>query len=536
MTAIKTFFATTPKGMEYLLTDELEALGASEVRQTLAGASFEGTLEMGYRVCLWSRIANRVLMPLKTFMADSPEALYQEVGTIDWSEHLDPDGSLAVDFSASNSKITHSHYGALKVKDAVVDQFRAKFGERPSVVLDRPDIRLNVYMTHDEATLSLDFSGESLHRRGYRQVGGKAPLKENLAAAILIRAGWPEIAKAGGGLMDPMCGSGTLMIEGAMIAGDMAPGLMREYFGFFKWKQHEPEVWENLIIEAEKREQEGMDNIPPIVGYDSDPMAIATALGNLECINLRGTVHFEKRELADCEAHTQMRKQPGLFVINPPYGERLGEVMELKPLYANLGQVLKKEFMGWKATVFTGNEDLGKCMGLRAVKRFKMFNGAIPCKLLKFEVESKWFVEGEHQLFKKGPHLNIIAADQVRPEALMFTNRLKKNLKKLKAWKKKENISCLRVYDQDLPEYAVAVDLYDQWVHVQEYEAPKTIDSKKAEERLQDVMALLPEALQVPKDQIYLKVRKKQKGKEQYYQFEKDQKFCGTRPRLVRVC
>ncbi len=380
-----TYFATTPKGMETVLLEELKALGAKNVKQTRAGASFSGNLKLVYQVCLWSRIANRVLLPLLSFRATNPDELYQGVQQIHWEEHLDRQGSLAVDFQSSRSTITHTHYGALKVKDAVVDQFRNKYGIRPNVQLDCPDIRINVYVFKDEATVSLDLSGESLHRRGYRKEGVLAPLKENLAAAILIKAGWPKVANAGGALIDPMCGSGTLAIEAALMAADFAPGMLREHFGFLKWKQHHPTIWDELLMEAEAREGAGIKKLPPIFGYDVNPEAIQGALTNLERAGLTGFVHFERKKLAVCQPPKELR-QNGLLVVNPPYGERIGKIRELKQLYANLGKQLKQYFQGWNAAVFTGNTELGKNIGLRATKKHTLYNGALKCSLLQFKI------------------------------------------------------------------------------------------------------------------------------------------------------
>ena len=208
------FFATAPKGVEHLLEHELNSLGAKEVRQTRAGASFQGNLELALSVCLWSRIANRILFPQRSFPAKTPEELYSGIRKMDWDDHLAVSGTLAVDVNLAKSTINHSQYATQKVKDAVVDQFIERFGRRPSVEINQPDIRINVYIHSDVATVSLDLSGESLHRRGYRKAGVQAPLKENLAAALLMLAGWPEIVKNGGGLIDPMCGSGTIPIVG----------------------------------------------------------------------------------------------------------------------------------------------------------------------------------------------------------------------------------------------------------------------------------------------------------------------------------
>lgn len=389
MAEVMSFFATTAKGMEPLLAEELRAQGALDVQETRAGAVFKGTLETAYRVCLWSRIANRVLLPLKTFPAPTQERLYGGVKAIRWSEHLTPENTIAVDFSSSRSQITHTHFGALKVKDAIVDQMRSTQGARPSVSIDRPDIRINVYVHEDQATVSLDLSGESLHLRGYREEGARAPLKENLAAAILMRAGWSEISKLPQvAFLDPMCGSGTLPIEAAMMAANLAPGLGRDHFGFLKWQGHIPRTWQRLVTEAEEiraaRLAQGKKNFPRIVGYDADFRAVRVALNNLERAGLRGLVHIEKRELTECERI----EEKGVIIINPPYGERLGEVESLKPLYRTIGDTFKKTFKGWTGYVFTGNSELAKSVGLRASRRHVLFNGALECRLLQFELYS----------------------------------------------------------------------------------------------------------------------------------------------------
>ncbi|MDP3839247.1 MAG: THUMP domain-containing protein, partial [Methylococcales bacterium] len=243
--SIYSLFATTPKAMENLLTSELQSLGITNIKATVAGVAFQGDLETAYRACLWSRTANRILLVLNTFTVTSQDDLYRGVQEINWFEHLNPEDSFAVSFSAKNSEvINNTHFGTLKVKDAVVDQMRDAFGIRPSINTEQPSIRINVHLHGETAQLSLDLSGESLHRRGYRDVNIKAPMKENLAAAMLLRCGWADIAKRGGTLLDPMCGSGTLLLEGAMIAADYAPGLLRDYFGFIGWKQHDADCWQ----------------------------------------------------------------------------------------------------------------------------------------------------------------------------------------------------------------------------------------------------------------------------------------------------
>jgi 23S rRNA (guanine2445-N2)-methyltransferase / 23S rRNA (guanine2069-N7)-methyltransferase len=523
-------FASAPRGIEPLLADELRALGGEHVKETRAGVTFGGDLTLAYRVCLWSRVANRVLLPLAQFPAATPEALYAGVRSIDWAAHLDQNGTLAVDFNTYRSAITHTHYGALKVKDAIVDQFRERTGVRPSVATDEPDVRINVYVHADVASLSIDLSGESLHRRGYRVDTVTAPLKENLAAAILLRAGWPAIAHAGGALVDLMCGSGTLPIEAALMASDSAPGIERTYYGFLRWRGHDAAIWQALLAEARARRETGIKKLPPIRGYDSDPAAVRVALLNVEHAGLTGLVHIERRYLADCRS--EHVEHAGLVVVNPPYGERLGAESELPGLYRELGNVLKRCYEGWRAAVFTGNPDLGKVMGLRAHKMHVLYNGAIECKLLHFEVIPKQFVierapthadvpvprdteSGERPVERpptQGPAV-------LTPGAEMFANRLRKNLKQLGKWAERENICCYRLYDADMPEYALAIDLYQgaaRWAHVHEYAAPKSIDPDKASERLQEALSAMPGVLGIPVEQIFLKVRQRQKGSSQY--------------------
>lgn len=522
-----TLFATAPLGLELLLVDELRSLGVADAKEARSGVAFHGGLEAAYRACLWSRLANRILLKLGSFPAETPEALYQGIAAIDWAEQMSPDNSLAVDFAASRSRITHTQFGAQKVKDAIVDQFRTLCGVRPSVRLDRPDVRVNVYLDKDIATVSLDLSGESLHKRGYRLEGGAAPLKENLAAAILLRAGWPQVAQAGGGLLDPMCGSGTLLIEAAWMAADIAPGLMREYFGFDGWKNHRTEIWESLRAEASERREAGLARpMPAITGYDLDRQAIHAALDNIDRAGLRGRIRVERKPAAQARPHMGQ----GLLVANPPYGERLGEAKELVGLYTELGETLKAHFQGWKASVFTGNPDLAFKLGLRARKFYKLYNGALECKLFNFEVEPSLFftphedetglseeARKSRQLMRRAQ--GLAQRGELGSGAEMFANRIAKNLKNLGRWAQQQGVSCYRLYDADLPEYAVAVDLYQgdkTWAHVQEYEAPSSIDPAKAEARLVDAMAVLPQALSLPPEQVFLKIRRRQKGSAQY--------------------
>ena len=505
-------FATAPKGLESLLAEELRILGAGQVAETRAGVAFAGDLELAYRVCLWSRLASRVLLPLAKFPAADPVALYEQVKALPWEDHLAADGTLAVSCQTAKSQISHSHFAALKVKDAIVDRFRERSGLRPSVDVRQPHLRINLYLFNDQASLSIDLSGDSLHRRGYRTEGVVAPLKENLAAAILLRAGWPEIAAAGGPLLDPMCGSGTLPIEAALIAADIAPGLNRPYYGFFRWRGHCPETWKRLQAEARERRKAGLSRLPVIAGCDASAQAVRAARLNADQAGLGGLVRFEQRDLAALQPLPGMEGAPGLLVVNPPYGERLGEMAELRPLYAGLGESLRNHFVGWKAAVMTGNPELSKQIAIRARRRHALYNGALECRLFHFDVEPQWFFGADTpQGTPAGP-----AKKGLSPGAAMFANRLKKNARQLKRWAQREGVTCYRLYDADMPEYSVAVDLYEQWVHVQEYQAPSTIDPDQAHKRLGEVMEALPEALDISPERIFLKVRRRQTGSSQY--------------------
>lgn len=503
------FFATCPKGIESLLAEELRVLENDGVRETRAGVAFEGPLAAGYRACLWSRLANRVLLPLARFPATSADALYRGTQSIAWHEHLSADNTLAVDAAITNSAVTHSYFAALKVKDAIVDQLRTRAGRRPSIDTDRPDVRVNLYLRRDQATLSLDLSGDSLHRRGYRAHGVEAPLKENLAAAVLLRARWPALAAQGAPMVDLLCGSGTLPIEAAMMAADIAPGLRRERFGFLAWRGHDATTWEALVAEARQRREAGLDRLPVIQGFDHDKRAIDAAHKNLARAELGGRVSFDVRSLSDCAAQSSA---PGLVVANPPYGERLGKAAELTVLYKELGAALKRCYPGWHAAIFTGNAELGKNLGLRARRLYTLYNGAIECKLLRIDVTPEWYVH------ERAP---ITSPAELGPSAEMFGNRLRKNLRHFGRWAARQNIHAYRLYDADLHEYNLAIDIYEgeqRWVHVQEYQAPASVDERTAARRLRHALTVIPLVLDVPPEHVYSKVRRRQNRERGQYE------------------
>jgi 23S rRNA (guanine2445-N2)-methyltransferase / 23S rRNA (guanine2069-N7)-methyltransferase len=380
------FVATCPKGVEALVHSELEGLGATAVRETVAAASFEGDLATGLRACLWSRTASRILLVLSEFDVDGDEALYAGVHAIAWEEHVDPGSTIAVDAVGTALGLTHTGYVARRVKDAVVDRLREKTGSRPSVDLDDPDVRINVRLAKGRGTVSIDLSGEPLHRRGYRTEGeqAEAPLKENLAAAILVRAGWPAVAESGGALLDPMCGSGTLVIEAALMVADQAPGLLRSRWGFQGWLGAEADVWNELLDEADDRAEAGRATMPVLQGRDTDLRAIELAQRCASNAGVGKCVGFELGDVADMVAPGSA----GIVVTNPPYGERLGEGLALPELYSTLGRTLAERFGGWRAAVLTSDKELALAIGLRSHKNYALYNGAIAVRLYLFSMDA----------------------------------------------------------------------------------------------------------------------------------------------------
>ena len=523
---------TCPKGLEALLAQEASGLGLEEVREQPAALRGRGSLEVAYRLCLWSRLANRVLLVLARTPVSDAETLYDAVHALDWSEHLAANGSLAVEFSGRGAGIDNSHFGALKVKDAIVDQLRARFGQRPDIDKLNPQVRVHAHLERGELVLSLDLSGHSLHQRGYRLQQGAAPLKENLAAAILIRAGWPERAARGEALSDPMCGVGTFLVEAGMIAADLAPNLKREQWGFSHWLGHVPALWKKLHDEARERAAAGLAKTPLwIRGYEADPRLIQPARNNIERAGLAEWVKIYQGELATFAPRPD-QGQTGLVVCNPPYGERLGDEASLLYLYQHLGERLRQQCAGWDAAVFTGAPELGKRMGIRSHKQYAFWNGALPCKLLLFRVTADQFVTGERGERRSAETAGEAPAPSQASEPArlseggqMFANRLQKNLKQLGKWAKKAGVECYRLYDADMPEYAVAVDLYRDWVHVQEYAAPRSIDPQKAQTRLLDALAAIPVALGISSDKVVIKRRERQTGTRQYERQDQQGRF-----------
>jgi len=505
------FFATAPRGFADLLALEVAALGATAIRERSAGVAFRGGLEVGYRACLWSRIASRVLLELADFEAADADAFHRAVMAFDWTAHVDPGRTIACDFTGTHPLITHTHYGALRLKDGICDRLRADTGGRPDVALARPAVRVLAHAQGTRIALSLDLAGEGLHRRGYRAEAAEAPLRENLAAALLLRARWDEFAAQGAGFLDPMCGSGTLVIEAALIAADRAPGLRRDYFGFLGWRGHDAALWQHCLEQAGARERASIDS--SVRGSDIDPRALAHCSANAARAGISALVGFERRAVDQVRAQGA---QGGLICTNPPYGERLADDAQARELHAALGRVLREHFVGWEAAILTTPGDLARELRLRSFRVHEVYNGAIPCRLLRIDLAAPGSADSVEERRERA------AAAPLSAGAQMFSNRLEKNLKRLGKAAQRAGVSCYRLYDADMPEYSFAIDRYLQagsdTVHlqVQEYAAPKEIGIEDARRRRAEALSALPRLFGIPPERIHLRLRERQSGASQY--------------------
>ncbi len=496
------FVANCAAGMEELLSEEISHFGGEEITLSKGVVFWRGGISSGYRACLWSRFASRILLQLLEIQIIDDTMLYEKCYEFDWQSHLGVDSTFAIDCTLSaDAVISHSHYASLRVKDAIVDRFRKHTGERPSVKTERPDVRFNLHVEGQTASLAIDLSGESLHRRGYRLTGAMAPLKETLAAAIVALSGWPQEEKCY--LLDPMCGSGTLLIEAALFFADSAPGLSRNYFGFMGWKRFDVLLWNDLVDEAVSREAKGFEKEwPPIVGYDSDPKIVAVARKNIENAGLEEKVRIKQADVATL----QRPEGRGYLLCNLPYGERLSEAEEVPYLYRAVSRRLHDNLNGWCVALFISKPELADRFDMSWESSHRLFNGPLPCRLFVGTVPAKIDKQFVWRLPTPPPSGNDEA----------FANRLRKNLKERLKWAKKESINCFRIYDSDIPEYNIAVDLYGKWVHVQEYAAPKSVEPEVAAKRFNLALAMIRETLGVRRERVYIKTRRRQRGKEQY--------------------
>lgn len=487
------YTATCSHGLEPLLSDEIISLGGTRETTSRNAVQFQGGLETGYAACLWSRFASRVFLNIADFPCHSEDDLYTFSLNFDWASHMNQHTTFSVGVSLGETEITHSRYALFRVKDGLVDFFKQTTGDRPTVEATRPDIRYHVHIDNGKGFLNIDLSGESLHRRGYRAEAGEAPLKENLAAAIVALSGFSNSTSVDEIFLDPMCGSATLLIEAAMIYGDIAPGLSRSYFGFFGWQQHDKALWSSLIDKAIVREEDKSDKRwPKIIGYDGDQEIVAVARKNIRRAGLENRIQVRQAELH----WLQKPGDKGYLVTNPPYGERLLEKHEAAGLYSFLGSRLTERFSGWKFGVLLSNPDLGEKLGLKAADKYRLYNGPLPCRLHCGIVPTP---------DARSPFSWQISSQQLDGERAPLANRLRKNLKKLLRWAEREQVHCFRIYDRDLPDFNFTIDCYDRLIFVREYRAAKNVDPKRADERFQQALSTLRDLFGVGRSRILIK-------------------------------
>ncbi len=492
----KDYFATCQGGFEELLKTELFNLGIEQVKIAQGGVHFSCDQKNVYKVLLHTRLASRILMPLKNAKIFTDSDLYSAVFSIDWNNIFDPRNNFFVHFNGTNEVIRNSNYGAMRVKDAVVDYFERNGKARPSVDKDNPDVRIHIYLNKDDCVISYDLSGEALNIRGYRKDTGAAPLRETLAASILVRSDWEKDEV----LLDPMCGCGTILIEAAMLARNIPPQINRFHWGFDYYLGHNVKLWNEVLDEARSQILPSNET-KNFIGFDLDRSVIAKAKANARAAGVSDDIHFDCRDVKNLKNPFQDKK--GAIITNPPYGERLGATPALIALYGLLGEKLKEHFAGFKVSIISSEDDLLNCVRMRSHRQFKVRNGQLDCILKNYRL-------GENS------HLQVNRENEERIAAPDFGNRLAKNIKKLTAWAEKEGIDCYRLYDADLPEYNLAVDKYQDYLVVQEYKAPKNIDPKKARGRLLDAISTALKIIGIASDKLVLKTREKQKGTSQY--------------------
>lgn len=504
---MKQLFATTARGFEELLKSELTELGAQDANVAQGGVHYWTDDETLYRTLLWSRLSSRILLPIVQAKVFSDLDLYSAVLGVNWLDYFDEKVHFFVDFNGTNQEIRHTQFGAMRVKDGIVDYFERHGRARPNVDKEQPDIRIHAYLNRDDVVLSLDLSGDALHMRGYREDTGKAPLRETLAAAIVLRSGWQK----GTPLVDPMCGSGTLLIEAAQMEAQIAPQLYRLHWGFDFWQGHNQVAWEKVkeealaLAETEKQRK----NSPHFYGFDLDHRVLQKAKQNAKNAGVAHLMQWQQGDVAAIKNPSP--DVAGTVICNPPYGERLGTTPALIALYSVFGQRLKQQFAGWNASIFSGEPSLLDCLRLRSHRQFKAKNGPLDCVQKNYQIAERAeqsAVENAVEFDRTSSVSSDVAVD--------FANRLQKNIKKIEKWAKQQGLDAYRLYDADLPEYNLAVDRYADHIVVQEYAAPKNIDENKARQRLLDAVNATLQVTGIETNKLILKVRQKQKGTNQY--------------------
>ena len=502
------FFARCAAGFEALLADELRSFRLHRVRPLKGGVAFFGTVADAYRACLWSRIATRIQLVLARLDARDGDALYAGCVRIPWETCIASDATIAVQAHGTNEALRNTQFTALKVKDAVCDRLREKRGARPDVDPRDPDIAFDVSLHKSHATIFLNLSGASLHRRGYRTDGiqTEAPLKETLAAGMLLAAGWPELARMGAAFADPMCGSGTLAVEAALIAADVAPGILRERWGFASWLGHDEAAWQALLAEAHARAEKGIAACSsPIIAGDFEPSAIAIARANAARAGVSDLIDFSVADASTLgkriEAACGTMPEQGLAAVNPPYGMRLESKDELPTTYAALSAGIEALGDGWKLAIITPDTGIDTALGMAASSAIPCYNGPIKASVRIYDALSAPRTQIE-VISLAGTQRTVSVAEK---NSEQFAARLRKVAKERAKWARKAGVTCYRIYDADLPDYACSIDIYagtgpdegTRYLRIEEHPVPASIDADRAARRFADACAIAPAVLDV---------------------------------------
>jgi 23S rRNA (guanine2445-N2)-methyltransferase / 23S rRNA (guanine2069-N7)-methyltransferase len=501
---------TCPGGLEALVAAEMVQAGMQVELQARGAVTGLASLESLYRACLWTRHANHVLVRIAAWpgSGDSDD-LYTQVAKVHWQDWLRPGQRFVIAASGKTAAITNSQHAIFRAKDAIVDHFVSRALIRPQVDRERPEVQFQLHLEENESAIYLNLNGAPLHERGYRVAGVAAPIKENLAAALAAWAGISGAANAPSVVLDPMCGSGTLLIEAAWLLADVAPGLLREHWGFAAWRHHDAAVWHAVRADAIRRRDAGLKSrLPKLVGYDADPRAVRAAQANANAAGVASLLHIEKQPLASLQRSGRLALDNGVILTNPPYGERLSEVDVAPYLYRCLGRRLRAVTPGWRAVVLAAQVEHLDEFRVADYAQHRCHNGPLACFARVFTVpdqpEARW------------PAFRLREEGKPPAAGEHLANRLHKNWKQMQGWVEREGVRAFRLYDADLPEYNVAVDIYGDRVHVQEYAAPSSVDPDKAAQRLETALDTIAAVTGKSRKSLAIKVRAKQKGAQQY--------------------
>ncbi len=523
------YFAASAANQNDLVAAEAQSIGAEEIHEIGGGIEFEGDLKVGYRFCMNSRIASRLMVGF-AYDEDilSPDELYEASLALPWEDLISPDKTFQVTITTVRcSWLKNSQFGALRLKDAIVDRIREHFeDQRPSVDTENPDLTFHLHINGDLVKWYVDFSGKSMHKRRYREESTLAVMKENLAAAVIMRSPWYRSLQEGNptSLLDPFCGSGTILIEAAMMAADIAPGLMHyQEFAFFNLPFHDEELFDEVLEETYSVMEANQRTEKLFTGWDIDKSAIHAARKNAKSARVDHLITFEEKDFSTVTRQDIPTGQHHI-ITDPPYGMRMVNNEPIEHLYRMIGRTCNTLFPGWNIAILCGRKELLSYVDMKPNRTNSLFNGPIESQLAHYYV----FNEEEKQEFirraeeRKAKRLN----EPLSEGAQMVYNRLKKNLARLEPILAEQKVSSYRLYDADMPEYSAAIDIYEgTHVHLQEYAPPASIPEEDAQRRLDELIQATERATGIDIERIHVKQRKAQKGKEQYEKLDDEKNF-----------